>query len=38
VAVYRQGADTNRLIKIADDNLLKAKKGGKNMLCYDKTW
>jgi diguanylate cyclase (GGDEF)-like protein len=35
VAGFRQGMDTNKLIKIADDNLLKAKREGKNMLCYD---
>ena len=35
LAVHREGMDVNALIKIADDNLYKAKREGKNMVCYE---
>ena len=35
LAVHREGMDGNALIKIADDNLYKAKREGKNMVCYE---
>jgi two-component system, cell cycle response regulator len=36
VAHYTHGMDTNKLIKLADDNLYKAKREGKNKIYYDK--
>jgi len=35
LAVFREGMDENALIKIADENLYKAKREGKNMVSYD---
>ncbi|HVN23771.1 MAG TPA: diguanylate cyclase [Syntrophorhabdales bacterium] len=35
LAVHREGMDENALIKIADENLYKAKREGKNMVCYE---
>ncbi len=35
LAVHREGMDEKALIKIADDNLYKAKREGKNMVCYE---
>jgi diguanylate cyclase (GGDEF)-like protein len=35
VATYQNGQDTRSLIKIADDNLYRAKRGGKNRTCYE---
>jgi len=35
VATYKNGQKTSDLIKIADDNLYKAKRGGKNKTCYE---
>jgi diguanylate cyclase (GGDEF)-like protein len=35
LAVHRENMDENALIKIADDNLYKAKREGKNMVCYE---
>lgn len=35
VATYRNGQKTRDLVKIADDNLYKAKRGGKNKTCYE---
>ena len=35
LAVFREGMDENALIRIADENLYKAKREGKNMVCYD---
>ena len=35
LGVHREGMDGNALIKIADENLYKAKREGKNMVCYD---
>ncbi len=36
VATYRRGIDAKKIIKLADDNLYKAKKIGKNRICYEK--
>jgi diguanylate cyclase (GGDEF)-like protein len=33
LGVHREGMDGNALIKIADENLYKAKREGKNMVC-----
>jgi diguanylate cyclase (GGDEF)-like protein len=35
IATYQNGKNTQGLIKIADDNLYKAKNGGKNKICYE---
>jgi diguanylate cyclase (GGDEF)-like protein len=35
LAVFREGMDENALIRIADENLYRAKREGKNMVCYD---
>jgi two-component system, cell cycle response regulator len=35
VATYQEGRNTQTLIKIADDNLYRAKKEGKNRICYE---
>jgi diguanylate cyclase (GGDEF)-like protein len=35
LAVHREGMDEKALIKIADENLYKAKREGKNMVCYE---
>ncbi len=35
VATYQDGKNTQSLIKIADDNLYRAKKEGKNKICYE---
>jgi diguanylate cyclase (GGDEF)-like protein len=35
IATYQDGKNTQDLIKIADDNLYKAKHGGKNKTCYE---
>jgi len=35
VAAYQDGKDTQALIKLADDNLYRAKKEGKNRICYE---
>ena len=34
VAMYRDGRDASRLVGLADENLYRAKRGGKNMV-YD---
>jgi diguanylate cyclase (GGDEF)-like protein len=35
IATYQNGKNTQSLIKIADDNLYRAKKEGKNRTCYE---
>jgi two-component system, cell cycle response regulator len=35
VASYSDGMDVNKAIKVADDNLYRAKREGKNKVCYD---
>ena len=35
LAVFREGMDENALIRISDENLYRAKREGKNMVCYD---
>ena len=35
VATYQDGKNTQSLIKVADDNLYRAKKEGKNKICYE---
>ena len=35
VAMYRDDRDASKLIELADENLYRAKKEGKNMVCYD---
>jgi diguanylate cyclase (GGDEF)-like protein len=35
IATYQEGKNGQDLIKIADDNLYKAKRGGKNKTCYE---
>jgi diguanylate cyclase (GGDEF)-like protein len=37
IATYQNGKNTQDLIKIADDNLYKAKNGGKNKICYEQS-
>jgi PleD family two-component response regulator len=35
VAGYQGGMDANKLIKTADESLLRAKRQGKNLVIYD---
>ncbi len=35
VAVYRDDTDASKLVGMADENLYRAKKVGKNVVCYD---
>jgi diguanylate cyclase (GGDEF)-like protein len=35
VAMYRDGRDASALVGLADENLYRAKREGKNMVCYD---
>jgi diguanylate cyclase (GGDEF)-like protein len=35
VAMYRDNRDAGKLVGLADENLYRAKKEGKNMVCYD---
>ncbi len=36
IGYYTHGMDVNRLIKVADDNLYRAKREGKNKICYER--
>ena len=35
IGSYEHGMDVNKLIKLADDNLYRAKREGKNRICYE---